>query len=294
MKARHWALVAEIAAAQDGLITFRQALAAGTSVRSFRREVSFGRLVPVRRSVYRTAALAPGPFHDIRAVVLANPKLTASHSSAAALWGLMHPGRPVHCTIPQTAKARLKGVVVHHADLAAAERAVAHGIPCTSPARTIVDLASVLPPDWVERLTHDAVMRGLCEYDDLAAVAERHRSAIVRAMLDGANGTTPIEVQWNRLLQEAGLPEPVPQHQVVVGEHLFVLDFAWPDAKVALEVDGFVAHRTRPAFDRDRAKVIALRAAGWEVVAVTAKTTPEPALALLRRLISHNSANSWH
>jgi very-short-patch-repair endonuclease len=292
VKAVHWAAIAEVAAAQDGLVTYRQALAAGTSPASFRREVSFGRLAPVRRGVYRVAALAPGPLHDIRAVTLAAPKLIASHYSAAALWGLMEPRRPVHCIIDPSKLARLTGVVVHQIALSGDERNLAHGIPCTSPARTIVDLASALAPDWVERLLHDAVMRNLCEYNEIAALAERRHSAIVRAMLDGGGGATPIELQWSRLLRGAGLPEAVRQHQVVIRERVFVLDFAWPRAHVALEVDGFAAHRTRAAFDRDRAKAIALRSAGWEVVAVTAKTAPEPVLALLHRLIHKNALNS--
>jgi very-short-patch-repair endonuclease len=292
MRARHWEGVAAIAREQDGLITYRQALGVGTSRSSFEREVRFGRLALVRRRVYRVAALPEGPHIAIRAAVLANPRLIASHTSAASLWRLYPTGFPVHCTIAPGRKARLAGVVVHQAPVRNDELTDVWGIMCTTPARAIVDLATVLPAAWVERLLHDAVMRGLCQYDEVRAVADRRRSVVVRSMVEGASGTTPLEVRWYRLLRDAGVPEPVSQYQVVVDGSVFVLDFAWPEERVALEVDGFVAHRTRAAFDRDRAKVIALKSAGWEVVAVSAKTPPDPVLALLRRLISQKTFNS--
>src|ERR1051326_627217 len=118
MKAGQWAVVAEIAAAQDGLITYRQALASGTSRSSFEREVRFGRLLLVRRRVYRVAAVPLGPHHQIRAATLAAPRLLASHTSAGALWGLLRPPQPIHATIDRDTKARLAGVVVHRSPVA--------------------------------------------------------------------------------------------------------------------------------------------------------------------------------
>lgn len=291
MRAEHWDRVAEVAARQDGLVTSAQAMASGTSRASFRRELQFGRLVRVRHRVYRVAGQAVSPLHEVRAVALAAPSVVASHQTAAALWRLMSAPTPLHFTISPPGRAKLARVTLHRSPVDD-DRTAVDGIPCTSPARTIVDLATVLSPVWVERLLHDAVMRGLCQYDQVSEVERRRRSQTVRSMLDGGVGSTPLEFRWYRLLRDAGVPEPVQQHQVVVDGSVYVLDFAWPEERVALEVDGFVAHRTRAAFDRDRAKVVALKSAGWEVVAVSAKTRPEPVVSLLCRLLDTSRTNS--
>jgi hypothetical protein len=284
MKPEHWAVVAAIAQAQDGLVTGPQVRAGGASRASFNRDVRYGRLVRVRHQVYRVSGMALGPLHAVRAVTLAAPRLVASHETAAAVWGLMGLRKPLHVTVRSGRPPRLAGVVSHTAALGRRDCTERNGIPVTTVPRTLVDVASVLPPEWVGRLIDDAVMRGLCEYDDVVAAASGRRGAAALCELVGTGGlgTTPLERKWARLLHDAGLPAPVTQHQVVVDGRVYVLDFAWPDARVALEVDGFVAHRTRGAFDRDRLKAVALQAAGWRVVAVTATTAPDLVLSLLR------------
>jgi hypothetical protein len=296
MRGAHWAVIARIAQCQDGLITRGQAMASGVSRASFQRDVQFGRLIPVRRRVYRVAGVTLGPNHDVRAVTLAAPQVTASHQTAARLWGLAGArlARPLHFTASPRLRLELVGAVVHRSELAAEDQAQAAGIKVTSPARTIVDLGAVWRPHSVERVLHDAVMRKLCEYEDVAAALDRiggrgrAGTAGLRRVLTGALGDTPLEARWHQRLVHAGLPKPVRQHQVVVGHQVFVLDFAWPHARVALEADGFAAHRTRAAFDRDRGKVLALRSAGWEVLSVTAQTPPAPVIDLLRRFIGEN------
>ncbi len=77
------------------------------------------------------------------------------------------------------------------------------------------------------------------------------------------------EAKVLRIVRRLGLPEPEVNHRVRVGGSVRYLDLAWPDAKVAVEFDGFVPHSTRRVFDDDRARQNDLVADGWTVFRIT-------------------------
>jgi very-short-patch-repair endonuclease len=77
------------------------------------------------------------------------------------------------------------------------------------------------------------------------------------------------EAKVLRVVRDLGLPSPEVNHRVRVGGRVRYLDLAWPDAKVAVEFDGFVPHSTRRVFDDDRARQNDLVADGWIVFRVT-------------------------
>jgi very-short-patch-repair endonuclease len=191
----------------------------------------------------------------------------------------------VEITVRPRVQLTLQGVTAFEGRIGHDERAEVDGIAVTSVPRTLADLTTVLAPDWVERLVHDAVMRKLCEYEDVIAALDRVGAERVRAALTDVVGTTPLEAKWHQLLCSAGLRPPARQHQVVLDGQVYILDFAWPDQRVAIEANGFAPHRTRSAFDRDHDKVLALKRAGWEVVSVTARTEPSAVIALLGQLL---------
>jgi hypothetical protein len=110
----------------------------------------------------------------------------------------------------------------------------------------------------------------------------RRVRAVVEARREGATGDSPLEARWLRAFEELGLPRPVTGHQVVLAGRVFVLDLAWPDARVAVEVDGFAAHAGREAFDRDRARANALVNAGWRVFRATSRLEPATVAAQVR------------
>jgi hypothetical protein len=290
MSGAGWRAVTGLAMRQGGLVTVAQLKAAGLSRSSVQRETQRGRLLLLRSGVYRVAGAPPDPSEALRAVLLARPDAVASHRSAASLWALIDDIPEPEVTLSPAAP-KLRAVILHRGELAPADVRVAGGMRVTSPARTIVDLAAVLPANWVERLLHDSVMRQLCLYEDVRVVLERiggrgrAGTAVLREMLADTAGDSPLEARWHRLLCAAGLAPPARQYQVVVGGQVFVLDFAWPDVLVAVEVDGYLGHRTRQAFDRDRDKAVALRAAGWTVLPVTSRTDPDAFLPVLRRFI---------
>ena len=290
MRAAHWTAITEAAESQAGLVSSAQLRLSGASTKQIDELIRDGWLIRVRKGVVAVAGSPVDARRPIRAAALAIPGTVITHRSAAWLHGLLT-RRPslVDLTLPNR-RVQAFGVLGHQADVPDDHVTDCDGIPLTSVSWTLVDLMASLPPDWVERLVHDAVMRRLCEYDDVRAVAadrpDDECGAAMTGVLADLDGTTPIEGRWTRILRAAGLPEPVRQHQVVLDGQVYVLDFAWPNHKACLEVNGFAFHRTREAFDRDHDKVVALQAAGWNVVAATAKTPPAPVLTALKLAIS--------
>ena len=85
-----------------------------------------------------------------------------------------------------------------------------------------------------------------------------------------------------RLLAEANLPKPVPQYTVRVDGRVFRLDGAIPEYKVGVEHEGFDYHISRTAFDLRYERDRLLKNAGWWIVYVTSRTTPERLVADVR------------
>jgi very-short-patch-repair endonuclease len=203
-----------------------------------------------------------------------------SHRAAARLWGLVD-DTSIEVTVEPPRHPRLRGVVVHRsADLAAHHVTRRDGIAVTTPMRTLVDLGAVARwavPDAlelalvnrlcslaaVERALHDVARRGRAGAGVLRAVLDER--ALGAARPDGL-----LEPRMARLLAEHGLPQPSFQHEVRVGRRLLArVDFAYPEVRVALEVDGFEAHGTPAAMRRDFERQNALVAAGWTVLRFT-------------------------
>ena len=125
-----------------------------------------------------------------------------------------------------------------------------------------------------------AIVQQLVTMERLASRARelwarrRNGCAIVLSLLEARDpGLSSARNLWEakvaRIVRELGLPPPHMNYGVVVGGRRRYLDFAWPDAKVAVEFDGFVPHSTRRIFDDDRVRQNDLVADGWTVFRVT-------------------------
>jgi G:T-mismatch repair DNA endonuclease (very short patch repair protein) len=155
----------------------------------------------------------------------------------------------------------------------------------TSVARTLCDLSAVAPVRAVERATDEALRRKLVSLGTLERVAAdlrcpgRARSTVTRSILEARVGSeageSPPEGRIARLLVRAGLPRPTHQHRVRVNGRTVRIDLAYPDAMVAIEYDGWDYHRTRRAFDRDRARANDLEVLGWTVLRFTSASTDQ-------------------
>jgi very-short-patch-repair endonuclease len=166
-------------------------------------------------------------------------------------------------------------VVVHRcADLARADRVIVDGIPCTAATRTIIDLAASLEDEALETAFQSARRMGLTSVKRLARSAAalggqgRAGSAAIRRLVanqDERALASRLEVRCERLLRSSRLPRPARQHPVA----RFHLDFAWVSLMTAVECDGFDWHGSRMQWKRDRRRVAAIEALGWQILFVT-------------------------
>lgn len=245
--------------------------------------VRTGRWERVARDVFRLAGSPTSWRQTLLAACLAwGPGAVVSHLAAAALWRLAgFEMELVHLTVPRSRKrARGPGIVHRHA-LPRADVTTIEGIPVTTPARTLIDLASVTPAEAVEEALDDALRRGLVSIPHLrrrlAALARPGRPgvALMRRLLDARDpsAATPQSVFERRVLRvfrEADLPEPVLQYEIRDGDQLIAtVDFAFPETRLAIEADGYRWHSGRRKWDHDRARLNRLTLLGWRVIHVT-------------------------
>lgn len=270
-----------------GVLTELQLLALGATDRWITQRVRCGWLVRVHRGVYRVAGV-PASWESLAAAaVAALPGAALSHRSAARLLGLdagpatseLHLLAPTGCIRP-----RLDGVHLHRTRSWCQEDVVCVGVlRVTSPARTIVDLSPDLTRPSLERMLDDACVRGLVAPERVRRVLTRlgtrgrpGAGALVAALRPWEAGRldSVAEAAVERLLRRFRLPPARPQYEVRDGDGAFVarLDFAWPERRVALEVDGFRWHSSPRALHADLARQNRLQALGWSVV----RTGPSP------------------
>lgn len=297
MRPEQWRQVTELAAQQYGLVTVGQMRAIGASRSTVSRAVVRGRLVPVRRSVLGVAGSPASVRRPLMAACLAaGRKVVVSHRSAADLHRL--PGiLPGAVELTSTGPPlRLNGARCHSTTCLAPDDVVPIGpFLVTNAARTVADLAGAgLHASLLARIVAHALRQRLCSTTDLERQLEGRRSGTeaLRSLLrDHLGGDSHLEARWLRILAAAGLRPPVLQHQVVVGAGVLVLDFAWPQLRLGVEVDGWDVHRDRRVWDHDHDKVNAYLEAGWRVLFVTSRTRPADVVRQLRRFTSQNSTS---
>jgi very-short-patch-repair endonuclease len=146
-----------------------------------------------------------------------------------------------------------------------ADRTICHGIPVTSPVRTLLDLATYLPTGELERAVNEADKRDLIDSEALRAALEaRAGEPGVRALctlLDRATFVltdSELERRFLPLARRAGLPPPRTRRRV----NGFKVDFFWPDLGLVVETDGLRYHRTPTQQARDRLRDQVHAAAG--------------------------------
>jgi very-short-patch-repair endonuclease len=202
-----------------------------------------------------------------------------SHWSAAALWGIRPNARTrVDVTVPH--RSRSSGAIRRHvSDLPLDERGVEAGIPVTTVARTILDVAAGEPVSTVESMLREAEFRELHDRLSLPDLLERYpgrrgvrkvRMALERLEVDPpGRSESPLEERFGAFLRRHGLPQARFNDWIVLGARRLRVDCHWPAVGQVVELDGWAAHRTRSAFREDRARDRALRVAGYSVTRLT-------------------------
>ena len=235
-----------------------QLLGRGFSPDELRRLEQSGQLARVRRGAYATPVpdASPEEVHRLRvaAVLLqCSSGVVVSHVSAAVLHGLpvwRQSLADVHLTRSRRGGGRVRaGVRLHTSPLPSADVVDLDGTPVTSLARTVLDLARLLPLDQAVAAGDAALRGGL----PVAAVVEllggcrgwpgvgSARRAV--GLLDGRSESAGESVSRVRM-HEAGLPAPVPQYEVFDDRGRLVgrSDFGWEDQRVLGEFDGRIKY----------------------------------------------------
>jgi very-short-patch-repair endonuclease len=180
--------------------------------------------------------------------------------------------------------ARGPGIVVHGNALTRADVTVVRGVPVTARARALVDLAAIRPYATLRRVADRGVRLDTEALRRAAARCER------RAQLARLLGADELRTRSNpervvrRLARAGGLAAPLVNRRVLGRER----DFARPEQRLVVEVDGHAVHAPRGAREVDHARDAGLVLAGWRVLRFTADGLEhEPAVveALLRHAL---------
>jgi predicted transcriptional regulator of viral defense system len=268
--------LAELARQQHGVVSYRQLRRLGLSKGHVHRAREAGRLHPVHRGVYAVGHPYLSPHGRCMAAVLVFAEgAVLSHRSAAWLWGIGPLGpRAVEVTVAARGNQR-QGLQVHRVwALLDRERAKRDGIPVTSVARTLLDLAGTVSEKQLERAVERAKRRGKLDLIAIDAMLAR-RSGYGAERLQQAlclyrkpvSERARSELLFLDAIEAKGLPVP--------GINTFVagceIDAYWEAERFAVEVDGWETHGTRAAFEDDRLRQEELKLAGIDSIRVAAR-----------------------
>ncbi len=301
--AQAWAL----ARRQHGVIARRQLLALGYSRDAIEHRLRVGRLHPVRRGIYAVGRRDLSPHGQWRAALLSyGEEAFLSHRSAAALYGI---GRELLWERGQSASTSLielsvrqpnarshEGIRVHRRpSLPSHDLGTCGDVPVTSPVRTLLDLATLEPPNRLQRAVNEADKHDLIDPEALRRAIEGYPGEpgvrLLRKVLDKDTfllSDDELELLFHPLAREAGLP--LPQTKVILNE--FEVDFFWPDLGLVVETDGWRYHRTPAAQTRDALRFQLHTASGLTPIRFShyqVKHEPAHVLDILRRTASRLS-----
>ncbi len=275
--------IADLAGRQQGVVARRQLAALGLGAKAIEYRLRAGRLHAVHRGVYSVGHTVLTGDGTWRAATLVIEGAVLSHRSAAAVWGIRPADRAaVEITTSRSWKNRAR-IEVHRMALRADEVTAERGIPVTTPARTLLDLAAIVPYHHLERAATEAEIRRLGSPTSLADLVARYPgragTPAINRLLErrdiGRNITKhELELRFLAFLDAHGLPRPHVNTRI----HGREVDALWPDHRLIVELDGFATHGTRRAFEEDRARDRALLLAGYRVTRITwRQLTAEPA-----------------
>jgi very-short-patch-repair endonuclease len=261
-----------MARSQHGVVSRAQLARIELGRRAIDHRVSQGRLHVIHRGVYAVGHDALTQRGRWMAAVLAGGDgAVLSHRDAAALWRLRPSARP-RIEVSARSKRGRPGLQFHEAVLAPDEVTVHEGIPVTTVARTLFDLAAVVDARQVERAINEAEVLRLWDEVSLAGLVKRYPrrpgAGKVRAALgarrDGPTLTrSELEERFLARVRAASLPSPEVNATVEADGRTFEIDFLWRDQRLAVELDGRASHGTAAAFEGDRERDRILSAAGW-------------------------------
>jgi very-short-patch-repair endonuclease len=290
-KASFEAVVRAHGAAQHGVVARVQLVADGIPVHVIDRRVRSGRLLLRHRGVYQAGPVLGRRGEEMAAVLACACACRVSHRSAARLHDLLRTGSaPIDVTVPLAIRRALPGVRVYRSgNLRPDEVTTVDGVPVTTPARTLLDLAGCAAFRDVEQACARAERLHLVTRADIRVMLERHPAnpgaGVLRRLLDSDTPTaytrSQAEEELLALIRAAKLPSPRLNAQACGYE----VDVLWPPERVVVEVDGYAFHRSARSFAGDRRRDADLAAAGYTVLRFTWDDLTKRREATLTRIV---------
>ena len=289
---------------------------AGISQGRLRALIATGQLVRIRRGAYATRAVLasatrdPGLRHalDVAAVrALRGQAGVASHQSAATMFGLRLLTTPPEGTVTLTVPPGERkggyerfGVTCHMANLPADHVTKRYGLPITTAARTVIDIARTSPFTDAVVVADSALYERHTSKTELGRVLARCAqwpgSTEAKAVVDFASGLaeSALESCARVVFREQGLPPPELQVNVIGARGTLIarVDFMWRKYRVIAEADGLLKYDSGQTAIRELARDRLLREEGYEVVHFTWKelfTEPERVIKRIRDAFSRQS-----
>jgi very-short-patch-repair endonuclease len=269
--------IADLATRQHGVVGYRQLLWIGLGRRAIQYRVAAGRLHPLYRGVYAVGHRVMTLEGRWMAAVLAcGQGAVLSHRDAAMLHGLRHSSRrDIDVTAVRGRARGQQGITIHRSRrLHPDDCIVEDGIPVTTIARTLLDLAEMLTPHQLARVAEEAERLGLFDLRALDELMGRSRgrrglkplTAVIAQMRPFVPMTrSELERAFLDLVRAAGLPEPA-MNLWVEG---YEVDAMWSEQRLIVELDGGTYHGTTAARRRDPIRDARLQLAGFRVVRVS-------------------------
>jgi len=255
----------EIAESSCGIVARQELLAAGISEKEVRSRLEAGALLEEYPGTYRVGHRAPSAEATYMAAVKATGKGTLLAGRAAAYhWRLLKRAPPPPEVVSLTER-RVDGIVTHRARRQpGADAAVHRGIPITSVARTLVDLAAVMDIHGLAEICHEASVKHGTTHGDVRAVLNRRPTSKgtrkLRRIMGGEFkvALSALERRFLGRLRKAGLP--LPDMNRKTGSHY--VDCRWPEHGLTVELDSYRFHNSRRSWERDRHREREARARG--------------------------------
>ena len=275
------------------MIDLGQLTAAGLGPKAVQWRLQTGAMQRLHRTVFLVGPAPPSFAARARAAALAvGDGAVVGLWVAAVLLGLRPPPvgepGPIDVLVDSRCRRSRDGIVVHRTTLVPQEFGTVRGIPVTSPARTVCDLAGEWPMHEVEQLLIDARRARIVRDYQLHAVLDRapHRKghgpmrALLQDEMEEGYSRSAAERRLRKLIRTAELPVPVYNTKI----RKLLVDAVWFGLRVVVEVDGRKVHDIPWAFENDHYRDQILSAAGYRVIRVTWRQLVNEPMAVVVRI----------
>jgi hypothetical protein len=271
-----------------------------------RGEIAAGRLHRVFRGTYALGHRDIGQRGRLQAATLACADALVSHRSAGALLGLLDKAPAVIDVIAPPSRGRkIDGIRFHRVRAPRRnEVGTVDGIPCTSPARTLVDLAGTVG-EWTLRSCFErAAQKRMLDIPAIEASMDpgRRGNKSLRKLIDEWRSAAPVakkgklksplEAKVLPLVLRRGLPTPLLNAPVAIANGRIEVDFLWPAQRLVVEADSRDFHGTEVAFERDRWRDRELFSVGYNTLRVTNQQAERETAAVAQAIAVRLGASS--